>query len=348
MFDDMFKHCSDFDRMSTIWGYDIAFDHYKEQTGKLMIATARNSGDTRLYARSIDLVEDKEKKEGWWNTFTITKTPCEKGTFIVEIKNVRPDKDGYPIFEVEVLSPISEDVTNSNLIALVFYCSHKFTERCNAGMLHNHNVVCAYNNIKTFTEKERYYSTKDVAADLVDLLIAGKIEYTDVEKWLTEPTEAEKRKQRFEVAMLNFFECINKKPIVEEPTFNDNTPTWFRDMATDAYNQRKANEKANPTSYVDTNKYPLLRAKCIALKEEHGGYYFPASAKVRFIDDLCTKHCMTIGDYADDESMFAYIEAALRFDADRKAKNKAKKTAAKKAKKAAAKKAAAEAKANNT
>ena len=40
-------------------------------------------------------LEDAYKKEGWWNTFTLSKEKVEKGLWLAEVVSYRLDRNGY-------------------------------------------------------------------------------------------------------------------------------------------------------------------------------------------------------------------------------------------------------------
>jgi hypothetical protein len=123
-----------FEELCFYYGEEEAYARYKKQLGNLIIATTKEDNTTRLFMRSLNPISDLQQKNGWWNTFTITRTPCVAGDYICEIKEVRADKDGYPIFVVEPLTQVDEGLNRSNELMEVFYQSYLFTEKGSHGI----------------------------------------------------------------------------------------------------------------------------------------------------------------------------------------------------------------------
>lgn len=76
---------------------------------KYIICESRNSGDTRLFIRTVtSILEDAHRKKGWWDTFTVTKDPTPKGLWLAKIVEYKLDKNGYINLEVETILPIDD------------------------------------------------------------------------------------------------------------------------------------------------------------------------------------------------------------------------------------------------
>ena len=55
-----------------------------------------------------NVFEDAYKKEGWWNTFTLSKEKIEKGLWLAEVVSYRLDRNGYLNSEVKVIMPVND------------------------------------------------------------------------------------------------------------------------------------------------------------------------------------------------------------------------------------------------
>lgn len=64
--------------------------------GKYLICESREDNSTRLYIRNVsNVLADYEQKNGWWNTFTVTRTKTAKGMWLAEVVEYRLDKNGF-------------------------------------------------------------------------------------------------------------------------------------------------------------------------------------------------------------------------------------------------------------
>lgn len=300
-------------------GEEEAFARYSQQKDKFVMVEAREDGATRLFVQSLFSIENAERKNGWWNTFTICEQPQKAGTYIAKIVNVRKDKKGYPNF---VATPICElDVaaicykesmweTHKRKSALMslFVCSGLFTEyHANylSGMGFNMNALgeefgmmvnrSSYDQICHAAMFEVIYYGGDLKK-IIDLMLS--------------PTRAELMKAAITEKLQEFFD--NRSSLA----------AGYPNLV------RKLNRMVELDSAFGV-RYHIYDTMHLFDIDYEGAVY--------------NKHIQPVnGDIIDR------VEAYMKFYYERKAESSKKKTAAKKAKKAAAKKAAAEAKANNT
>ena len=85
----------------------------KNNVGKKLICECRgeesNKPETRLFIRNVtNALEDAYKKEGWWNTFTLSREKVEKGLWLAEVVGYRLDRNGYLNSEVKVIMPVND------------------------------------------------------------------------------------------------------------------------------------------------------------------------------------------------------------------------------------------------
>lgn len=308
-----FGNGSYYDSLRDIYGEKEAFKRYEDQSGKLLIATANNDGDTRMFVRSINFATDQRKKNGWWNTFTITMIPRNAGTYICRISNVKADKDGYPIFVVVPVVQIDEHINCCPELMYLFGISGMFTEDVGGwNGEYNHQFFAEQvNAISPVPELDGLSRHVAVAQEAVRLFIKGAISRDQVVVWFHEPSDWQKEEERFKEEVLRFFNQdlefmvhANDMPALMEPTF-----------------------------------FPMTAAKCLKFKGERS--FIRPEQKVEFIKDLLLKYECAVNaghiDAVENKSIWHQIEAYLSFDDARKQAKKAAKTAAKKAKKNAAK-----------
>ena len=72
----------------------------KHNVGKKLICECRGEESdkpgTRLFIRNVtNVFEDAYKKEGWWNTFSLSKEKIKKGLWLAEVVSYRLDRNGY-------------------------------------------------------------------------------------------------------------------------------------------------------------------------------------------------------------------------------------------------------------
>jgi hypothetical protein len=328
-----------FDHYAAIWGYDLWFKRYENQKGKLFIATVRNDGETRLYGRSLIPAIDMEDKEGWWRTFTICKKPLQKGNYIVEIVNVRPDKDGYPIFEVEVISPIEEDILQKQPVMGLFLASGCFEEVV-GDSIYDWNIDGLKRGLSQYVELPAHCWTNQLAKEAVMILTAGSITVEQIVEWLESPTDEELRdaeiKEEAKVFWDNFV-FKDFKPYVENP----DAPKWVNEW--NKNDSDKAEAYLASIEKMDVSIYPHICAEAQEKLDNKARLSTQA-----FLDwHQAYRRMVRLGNIeAVTGSYLAQIDAYLAFNAARqaaekarKAEAKAKKTADKKAKKQAAKQA---------
>lgn len=312
----MFTYFGDgsyYDALRDTYGEEFAFKRYQDKLGKLLVATVKNDGDTRLFIRSINPITDERKKNGWWNTFTITQRGREAGTYICKIDDVRADKNGYPIFVAHPIIRVDEDVLGCNELTYLFCLSEMFIEdhgRWNAEYNHANfeDQVAKLTAIDWESHSNHHIS---VIAAAVELFINRKLTKEQIVEWLNEKPEWKKQEEAFADEVCRFFNSDLEAMVLAKDVPGLMEPTFF----------------------------PLTAEKVLRVKAEPGCVY--TEQKVDFVKQLLYKYEAAVGNghiaAFEGDSIWGKIETFLEFDKARKDANKAAKTAAKKAKKAAAK-----------
>lgn len=85
----------------------------KNNVGKKLICECRGEESkkpgTRLFIRNVtNIMVDAHKKEGWWNTFTISNEKVGKGLWLAEVVGYRLDRNGYLNLEVKTIIPVND------------------------------------------------------------------------------------------------------------------------------------------------------------------------------------------------------------------------------------------------
>ena len=296
-----------YDYLRFIYGDSEAFQRFAAKEGKLIVAKAKADNNTRLFVRSLNPYTDIRTKEGWWNTFTITKKPCSPGTYICKIVKVRADKDGYPIFVAEPILSINEKMLISDEMMYVFGLSTLFTEEY-IEYFKGFNVLHFNKQIEDFGKiDDTNFLSYNVAAaaKCVDLFLAGKVTKEQIIAWLHEPTEEDLERE----LIFNFFR---------------------QDLSAMA-------AAVDTPGLMEHGFCPLLAQKCLKKFGTDGYSRWKDERYVAFIRDLELKYLMAVNsgkiEALEGKDVFLQIEVYLAFDEKRKAAQKAEKTAKKKAKK---------------
>lgn len=294
------------------------------EPGTLLYVEARKPNTTRLFIRSLWVLEDNKKKQGWWNIFTICNNAVEKeGMYIARIDRLTWDGNGHDMLIVTPIAPIpahdvyklipADEWLRRDIIQEFFLLSHKFSEKALKLNMYQegNNWLLLYKKAKEIDpsidlDSKAIYSRSvepDIIAEVVDLVIEGKMSMVDVVKYLRTPTDHEIAEREWKEYLKKFVRNI--------------------DTCTD---------------------YPLLAAYIKKHIANHTVAYVEYTIE-DILDKLHRKyssasgygHMPKVGEMPwnnwDDPQYFDKLEAFLKFDAERQAKNKAAKKAAKKAKK---------------
>jgi hypothetical protein len=85
-----------YDEEQTLENAPMLRDMYNEtETGKYVFCEAKEDGATRLFLHQLCAYTDVLKKNGWWDTFTISEEPCQKGITLCSISKFTLDKNGF-------------------------------------------------------------------------------------------------------------------------------------------------------------------------------------------------------------------------------------------------------------
>lgn len=179
-----------YEDLCDILGSENAFERFRNLKFKHVIASVKNDGDTRLFIRSLDKRTDEAKKEGWWNTFTVSREPLRKGLYICRITDVHRDTNGYPFFFVETVKEIDEEILSSDEMMTFFGVSDIFAEYNPHTNGYNFDRLIAVASILDRTIDTYYgsYIFTEVAK-VVRLYLCGAIDSRTIIDCLNTPTD---------------------------------------------------------------------------------------------------------------------------------------------------------------
>lgn len=173
--------------------------------GKYLICEARENSSTRLFIRNVtNQLVDAYKKEGWWNTFTVTQNPTSKGLWLAKAVEYRLDRNGYMNLEVETILPVdnikfrklfsfeSDDGTwNSPAWWLMMVKSDAFLGEYDfrhRGFLHNPNIEALIDNFPQLQN----LSHQEIGLEMLHEYLSGSVTMEEIEECLNKPTDWER------------------------------------------------------------------------------------------------------------------------------------------------------------
>jgi len=196
--------------------------------GKYLICESREDSSTRLFIRNVtNILEDSFKKEGWWNTFTVTKTPTNKGLWLAKVVEYRLDRNGFLNLEVEPMLPVddikfhtlfdSKDNGTWNSIAwwVMIVRSEAFLDEYNFNTfnLHKPNFKALKERFTELEELDEY----EIGKVLLKKYLSDEISLEDMESCLNKPSE-------WEQLVLDIQKAIASKTI--ESTYGEKYPLF--------------------------------------------------------------------------------------------------------------------------
>lgn len=302
------EHMSQFEKMAFAYGEDFAIERYMAQKGKLVITEAREENATRLFIRRTNMYAEGRTQNGWWDTFTITNTPQQKGVFISRIEKVRVDGNGYPNFIVQKVMSLPDDFNMHKAFMHILALSSLFVtdfDRVDEDI--NYEALRALADSTGIQCECDGIGSVSIAQHLVYAFCDAKVSIEQIEQAASQPTSMDIVCRQ----MIDFF---------QEPSTVEQYPL----MCAKIY--------ANPNlNWLSWPKKDLTDD----IKWVYERLYWAVHDLEASADAAVNSGKMTPRE--DKESLYDYIERYFRFNEERKAANKAAKTAAKKAKKKAAK-----------
>lgn len=179
----------------------------KNNVGKKLICECigeeNNKPGTRLFIRNVtNIFVDAHKKNGWWNTFTLSKEKVEKGLWLAEVISYRLDRNGYLNSEVKVIMPVNDiafhtlfsekkGTWNSSAWWLMMVVSNAFLREYDFS---THRI----NHKPNFGELKKRFpifdglSAKEIGEKALYMYLNSKITIEEIEDCLDTPNDWEK------------------------------------------------------------------------------------------------------------------------------------------------------------
>lgn len=181
----------------------------KTEEGLFVMCEARERNTTRLYIHRFNDFATSLNKDGWWDTFTISKTACkETGIYICQIDTFQIDKNGYLNMIVtpkKYLNDIEGNDDEDSDAWIFLFRSSKFTQeyRTRSYSKGRYNVVNMYKTFENEYNKIVEEDTNSVdhncissdrkfAGYILNKFFDGDITIKEIEKILDEKDDLEK------------------------------------------------------------------------------------------------------------------------------------------------------------
>lgn len=275
------------------------------EIGRLVVCDVREVDATRMYIHRMDSIDDVLKKDGWWDTFTISEKKCDKiGYYLCRIKEFKIDRNGYlnmivcPIHYLGLTVDMDSDAWNyfsrSGVFSNYYRSKGYYQTRYNVSALHHlfeEDVARIEKEEKERLGNDYICANKKIAEFIMEKFMAGDITLADIDKALDEKGDLEK-------------------------------------LADDLNHNIKCYGLNAKNKYAV--EYPLLVKKLPV--EDHGilkGYY-TADSTIRYLE---RKNCeYTKLNFGNETELLKRVEAVLKYWEDKKTKEKEEKKRARKEK----------------
>lgn len=179
----------------------------KDEVGNLVLCENREEKATRLYIHRFDAIDDAYKKGGWWDTFTVSRSVCDKkGFYLCEIEDFRIDRNGFlnmmvvPKYylgtEIDVDSDAWDYFFGSGLFTYHYKSNYRYHRtRFNVDALYEmfkEDIVRIEKSKRECLGDQFVSSWREVACFIMEQYISGKITMEQIEQALNEKDDLEK------------------------------------------------------------------------------------------------------------------------------------------------------------
>jgi hypothetical protein len=167
----------------------------KTEVGKFVLCEAKDDKTERLFIHRFNELNSIITKDGWWDTFTLSTKPCERGFYLAVIKEFRLDRNNYLNMVVWPVVSLGLEI-DEECVAWDYFAMYGFlaTEYKSRGSRERFNLQ---NLIDTYTEVSANEGYQSVDKFLFDHFLCGTISLEEISKALNEKYEIEKVSEDF-------------------------------------------------------------------------------------------------------------------------------------------------------
>jgi len=166
------------------------------EKGKMVLCESREDGSTRLFVHRFSRWVSLSTKEGWWDTFTISKAACNKGFWLCVIDSFRIDRNGYLNMIVNPKKNLGEAINEESIawdffFSLGIFCS-EYTTKHFCERFNTTNLFSLFEDEFPASEKKHYFAYVEKGEHIFNKFLNDEIDLTFIEKALDEKDSVEK------------------------------------------------------------------------------------------------------------------------------------------------------------
>lgn len=229
---------------------NFLFNSQQSNIGKLFLCESREDNSTRLFIHTFSWFKNALTKDGWWNIFSITKTPTKKGFYICKLTKTKIDKNEYLNFIMEPVKYLGEFVNEESPAWDVFFKTGKF-----ARDYYSVHYTIRFNtdNLFKLYEKELdEFLQKGLGKEessyimfyqfFLNKFLADEISLKEIEKALNEKYDIEKLAEDIISALKGKNSKFEEYPLLLKKIPKDNFQDCYTTENVISYLQRKSYE----------------------------------------------------------------------------------------------------------
>ena len=225
----------------------------KTETGKWILCEAREEGSTRLFIHRFNFLASALTKNGWWDTFTVSKKPVIKGYHLARIESFRIDRNGYLNMVVMPLKFLGEEMDEEQSAWRYFFKTNQFSR-----LYGDPQIFLPLNieNLESAFEDEMKQKSNDLGGSLyrsnfiMDKYLNGEVALDKICELLDEPLPPNE-------------EEVMAKEILHNPNaFADEYPLLIKKLPKDPWLDRPTIETVESYLIRKGYEYTALIGNC--------------------------------------------------------------------------------------
>lgn len=194
----------------------------KDNKGKYLICRTDEKSKTRHFICRVGALANEETRDGWWDTFTISKEECEPGYGIFKVKHFTTDKNDNVILIVTPVCHLKDfsyrDLKSNGWVAILRskgFCGGYYHTYDGFWDTYELNIGALRGLLQTKGKDPDNMS--ELYAQTLELFVEGTLSFAEVKDAVNEPSDFEKLMEQ-----IRFQTVANEGPLWEShPMFMD-------------------------------------------------------------------------------------------------------------------------------
>lgn len=169
----------------------------KDNKGKYLICRTDEKSKTRHFICRIGALASEETKDGWWDTFTISKEVCEPGYGIFKVKHFTTDKNDNVILIVTPVCHLKDfsyrDLKSNGWVAILRskgFCGGYYHTYDGFWDSYELNLGALRGLLQT--KGKDPVNNSELYAQTLKLFVEGTLSFTEVKDAVNEPSDFDK------------------------------------------------------------------------------------------------------------------------------------------------------------